>query len=54
MYMPPESLDGVVSLAWDVWSCGILFFKLATRKPPYSYEEGNNEMLKLKVKRGAI
>jgi serine/threonine protein kinase len=39
MYIPPESFDGVITMAWDVWSCGILCYKLATRKIPYMFND---------------
>lgn len=38
MYMPPESLNGQLSLSWDVWSLGILLFIMVTGKLPYKAE----------------
>jgi serine/threonine protein kinase len=35
-YMPPESFDGVVSPAWDVWSLGVILVEGLTGKRPFS------------------
>jgi TonB family protein len=35
-YMPPESFDGVVSPAWDMWSLGILLLRALTGSAPYT------------------
>jgi hypothetical protein len=34
-YMPPESFDGMVSPAWDVWSLGILVMEALTGQKPF-------------------
>jgi serine/threonine protein kinase len=53
MYIPPESFDGVITMAWDVWSCGILCYKLATRKIPYMFND-DEEVLRMKIQKGVI
>ncbi|MBI4909401.1 MAG: serine/threonine protein kinase [Acidobacteria bacterium] len=35
-YMPPESFEGVISPAWDIWSLGVLIVKAASGKFPYA------------------
>jgi TonB family protein len=35
-YMPPESFDGVVSPAWDMWSLGVLLLRALTGSAPYT------------------
>jgi serine/threonine protein kinase len=35
MYMPPESFEGVVSPAWDIWSLGVLLLQVLTGEDPY-------------------
>jgi hypothetical protein len=34
-YMPPESFDGVVSPAWDMWSFGVLLMRALTGRQPF-------------------
>ncbi len=34
-YMPPESFDGNVSTAWDVWSLGVLLLEVLTGQGPF-------------------
>jgi len=35
MYMAPECFAGVLNLASDLWSCGIICYLLSTKKYPY-------------------
>jgi calcium-dependent protein kinase len=44
-YMPPESMHGKVHLAWDVWSCGIICYMLATKKMPYQLPSKSEKLL---------
>jgi serine/threonine protein kinase len=44
LYMSPESLSGNVTFGWDVWSCGVACYMLATRKPPYCYKNEDELM----------
>lgn len=38
LYMPPECMKGVISLPWDIWSCGIICYILSTGQAPYKYK----------------
>lgn len=38
IYMSPEVFDGKVGLALDMWSCGIIFYMMSTKKMPYNYK----------------
>jgi formylglycine-generating enzyme required for sulfatase activity len=42
-YMPPESFDGVVSPAWDVWSLGILLSQALAGQVPF--DESSEQQL---------
>ena len=44
-YMPPESMLGVVKYAWDIWSCGIICYMMATKKMPYK-SMGQKQLMK--------
>ena len=37
LYMPPECFKDVITLSFDVWSCGITLYMMATRKRPYKF-----------------
>jgi serine/threonine protein kinase len=47
MYMSPESMNGSTVLAWDMWSCGIVCYMLATKKMPYFYHSEDDLMQKV-------
>ena len=47
MYMSPESMNGSVVLPWDIWSCGIICYMLATKKMPYLYRSEDELMDKV-------
>ena len=53
MYMPPESMMGTIHLSWDIWSCGVICYILATRKAPY-YQGLNNEEMCALIRRAKI
>jgi serine/threonine protein kinase len=36
-YMPPESFEGTVSAAWDIWSLGVLVLECLTGKGPFPH-----------------
>lgn len=38
LYLPPESYDGVISPAWDVWALGIVIVEAFTGKLPFQGE----------------
>jgi non-specific serine/threonine protein kinase len=40
-YAPPESLTGVISPAWDIWSLGMLLLEAATGRHPFA---GTNDL----------
>lgn len=50
IYMAPESFNGKLSLTWDMWSCGMIFYMMTTKKMPYSYK--NEEELVDKIMKG--
>jgi formylglycine-generating enzyme required for sulfatase activity len=43
-YMPPESFDGIVSPAWDMWSLGVLVLEALTGRTPYRDATGHEMM----------
>jgi serine/threonine protein kinase len=43
-YMPPESFDGVVSPAWDMWSLGVLILRVLTGRSAYPEASGQQLM----------
>ncbi len=43
--MPPESFDGVVSPAWDVWSLGVLLVEACTGNVPFAAQSEKQLML---------
>lgn len=47
--MPPESLNGTISISWDIWSCGILCYLLSTREFPYRYR--NDDELNERIRK---
>jgi calcium-dependent protein kinase len=52
IYMSPESLSGTLTLASDIWSCGIILYMMATKKLPYKYK--NEDELISKIEKGYI
>ncbi|HOO56462.1 MAG TPA: serine/threonine-protein kinase [bacterium] len=44
-YMPPESFNGEVTTAWDMWSLGVLLTEMLTGKFPYD-ADGQPEYIK--------
>jgi formylglycine-generating enzyme required for sulfatase activity len=49
LYMPPESYDGILSPAWDVWSLGIMAVNLLTGQYPIRYRTENELGEKIKA-----
>ncbi|CRG94349.1 serine/threonine protein kinase, putative [Plasmodium gallinaceum] len=47
-YMPPESLDGVISTGNDIWACGVILYALMDGHFPF--EINNNMPIHLKKK----
>ncbi len=43
-YMSPESFDGVVSPAWDMWSLGVLILRVLTGRSAYPEVSGQQLM----------
>jgi serine/threonine protein kinase len=43
-YMPPESFEGTVSAAWDIWSMGVVVLEALTGEKPYA-ETSENELI---------
>ncbi|MEB3123910.1 MAG: bifunctional serine/threonine-protein kinase/formylglycine-generating enzyme family protein [Snowella sp.] len=38
-YMPPEAFEGNISVAWDMWSLGIMLVQMVTNRLPYQFNE---------------
>ena len=53
-YMPPESFDGVVSPAWDMWSLGVLLLRALTGQPAYAETSEHQLMRAILDKEPAI
>jgi formylglycine-generating enzyme required for sulfatase activity len=49
LYMPPESYDGILSPAWDVWSLGIMTASLLMGEYPIRYRTENELSEKIKT-----
>ncbi len=53
-YMPPESFDGIVSPAWDMWSLGVLVLRMLTGRSAYPEASGQQLMRAILDKEPAI
>jgi len=43
-YAPPESYDGLISPAWDIWSLGILLHEAATGRHPFHGSNSHQDL----------
>ncbi|ANQ06345.1 Ser/Thr protein kinase [Plasmodium coatneyi] len=48
-YMSPESLDGIISTANDVWSCGVILYALMDGRFPFQISNDMPVSLKKKI-----
>lgn len=53
-YAPPESYSGKISLAWDLWSLGIVIVEILTGKHPFAGTTPQEMMYKVTVEQPDI
>jgi serine/threonine protein kinase len=47
LYMSPESLNNKITLASDIYSCGIVLYIMTTRRIPFIYKSESELMHKI-------